>query len=82
MRDKAWVYVDYFLKHDVYRCNMLLDALSKTPFGPPEGFAAFAEGRRGQCIPEESDWVWRYYRYFDSTGSVHIEQEEVGEAAC
>lgn len=70
---KVWLYADYFMKLDVYRCNMLLRALSQMAFSPPGGLEVFMEEKRRECRPSESYGYVQYFRHWDSEGNVRTE---------
>lgn len=70
LQDKAWDTINYFLAHDIYRCNMMLEALSKTAFASTINFSEFSAAARQQCKPkDDGGFMETIYRHFHKTDS-------------
>lgn len=74
LQDNAWNAINYFLAHDIYRCNMMLEALSKTAFAATVNFIEFATAARRQCKPkDDGGYAEKIYRHFHKEDNqIHI----------
>lgn len=70
LKDRAWNAINFFLAHDIYRCNMMLEGLSKTAFASTLDFSRFEESTRRQCKPvDDGGEIKSTYRHFNKTNA-------------
>lgn len=74
LQNTAWNAINYFFSNDIYRCNIMLEVLSKTVFASTLDFLEFSAATRRQCKPKDAvGEVETVYRHFHKTDNqIHL----------